>query len=57
MPHVLDTHAPRRLVTSVRAMDLRGTLMAALTAQHLTSRLQTQQLAGATVYIEVRNDR
>jgi hypothetical protein len=44
-------------VTSVRAKDLRGTLMAALTAQHLTSRLQTQQLAGATVYIEVCNDR
>jgi hypothetical protein len=44
-------------VTSVRAKDLRGTLMAALTAQHLTSRLQTQQLAGATIYIKVCNAR
>jgi hypothetical protein len=43
--------------SSVRAKDLRGTLMAALTAQHLTSRLQTQQPAVATVYIEVCNDR
>jgi hypothetical protein len=46
MPHVLDTQTPRRSVTSVRAKDLRGTLMAALKAQHLTSRLQTQQQRG-----------
>jgi hypothetical protein len=31
--------------------------MAALAALHLTSRLQTQRLAGATVYIEVCSDR
>jgi hypothetical protein len=31
--------------------------MAALTAQHLTSRLQIQRLTGATVYIKACNDR
>jgi hypothetical protein len=40
-----------------RAKDPRGTLMEALTAPHLTSRLQIQQLAGATVYVKVCDDR
>jgi hypothetical protein len=34
-----------------------GTLMEALRARHLTSRLQIQRLAEATVYLEVCNDR
>ena len=34
-----------------------GTLMEALRARHLTSRLQIQRLAEATVYLEVCSDR
>jgi hypothetical protein len=55
MPHVFAKFAPRDRCD--RAEDLRGTLMAALGARHLTSRLQTQQLAEATVYLEAWNDR
>jgi hypothetical protein len=35
-----------------RAKDPHGNLMAALTARHLTSRLQIQQLARAAVYVK-----
>jgi hypothetical protein len=56
MPQVLAKFNPPRDRWD-RAEDLRGTLMGALGARHLTSRLQTQQLAEATVYVQACNDR
>jgi hypothetical protein len=52
LPQVLVNVPPWRTIESDRAKDPHGTLMAALTARHLTSRLQIQQLAGAAVYVK-----